>query len=172
MLSLYANAPTNGEISRHVAQIYGASVSKETISRIAEKVIEEMNEWSAPPLEEVYAAVFIDAIVVKIRNGQVGNRPIYAAIGVTLAGDTDALDLRADTGGEDAKFWISVLTLISRTMAWKTRSYPSVMVSKGAARDRGQAWPLATVQTCIIHLIRNTFRARIGRTTGMRSNAM
>lgn len=70
VLSLYANGLTTGEISAHFAQIYGASVSKETISRITDKVIEEMNEWSARPLDEVYAAIFIDAIVVKIRDGQ------------------------------------------------------------------------------------------------------
>lgn len=62
VLSLYANGLTTGEISAHFAQIYGASVSKETISRITDKVIEEMNEWSARPLDEVYAAIFIDAI--------------------------------------------------------------------------------------------------------------
>lgn len=66
MPSLYANGVTTGEISAHFAQIYGASVSKETISRIADKVIEEMNEWAARPLDEVCAAIFIDAIVVKI----------------------------------------------------------------------------------------------------------
>jgi putative transposase len=78
VLSLYANGLTTGEISAHFAEIYGASVSKETISRITDKVIEEMNEWSARPLDEVYAAIFIDAIVVKIRDGQVANRPVYA----------------------------------------------------------------------------------------------
>ncbi len=80
VLSLYANGLTTGEISAHFAEIYGASVSKETISRITDKVIDEMNEW-ARPLDEVYAAIFIDAIEVKIRDGQVANRPVYAAIG-------------------------------------------------------------------------------------------
>ena len=88
VLSLYAKGLTTGEISAHFAEIYGASVSKETISRITDKVIEEMNDWSVRPLDEVYAAIFIDAIVVKVRDGQVANRPIYAAIGVTLAGET------------------------------------------------------------------------------------
>lgn len=64
MLSLYANGLTTGEISAHFAQIYGASVSKETISRITDKVVEEMNEWSARPLNEVYAAIFIVPHVV------------------------------------------------------------------------------------------------------------
>lgn len=82
VLSLYARGLTTGEISAHFDQIYGASVSKETVSRITDKVIEEMQTWSTRPLNEVYAAIFIDAIVVKVRDGQVANRPIYAAIGV------------------------------------------------------------------------------------------
>src|SRR3954462_10688767 len=67
VLSLYAKGLTTGEISAHFAEIYGASVSKETISRITDKVIEEMNDWAARPLDAIYAAVFIDAIVVKVR---------------------------------------------------------------------------------------------------------
>ena len=109
-MSLYAKGLTTGEISAHFAEIYGASVSKETISRITDKVIEEMNDWAVRPLDETYAAVFIDAIVVKVRDGQVANRPFYAAIGVTLAGERDILGLWAGTGGEGAKFWMSVLT--------------------------------------------------------------
>ena len=100
VLSLYAKGLTTGEISAHFAEIYGASVSKETISRITDRVIEEMQAWQARPLDEVYAAVFIDAIVVKVRDGQVANRPVYAAIGVTLAGEKDVLGLWAGTGGE------------------------------------------------------------------------
>ena len=85
ILSLYAKGLTTGEISAHFAEIYGASVSKETVSRITDRVVEEMQAWAARPLDEVYAAVFTGAIVVKVRDGQVGNRPVYAAIGVTLA---------------------------------------------------------------------------------------
>jgi putative transposase len=110
VLSLYAKGLTTGEISAHFAEIYGASVSKETVSRITDRVVEEMQAWATRPLDEVYAAIFIDAIVVKIRDGQVANRPIYAAIGVTLAGDKDILGLWAGTGGEGAKFWMAVLT--------------------------------------------------------------
>ncbi|WP_345734054.1 IS256 family transposase, partial [Cryptosporangium minutisporangium] len=110
VLSLYAKGLTTGEISAHFAEIYGASVSKETISRITDKVLEEMQAWQTRPLDEIYAAVFIDAIVVKVRDGQVANRPFYAAIGVTLNGERDILGLWAGTGGEGAKFWMSVLT--------------------------------------------------------------
>jgi hypothetical protein len=91
---LYANGLTTGEISAHFAQIYAASVSKETVSRITDKVLEEMATWRAPPLE-VYAAIFIDAIrllgMVKVRDGQVANRRICAAIEATLAGEKDIL---------------------------------------------------------------------------------
>jgi putative transposase len=157
VLSLYAHGLTTGEISAHFAQIYGASVSKETISRITDKVIEEMQAWQARPLEEVYAAIFIDAIVVKVRDGQVANRPIYAAIGVTLAGEKDILGLWAGTGGEGAKFWMSVLTDI-RNRGTKDVFFLVCDGLKGLPDVVGNVWPLTTVQTCIIHLIRNTFR--------------
>ena len=83
VLSLYAKGLTTGEISAHFAEIYGASVSKETISRITGKVTGEMSDWCNRPLDGIYAAVFVDAVMVKVRDGQVANRPIYAAIGVT-----------------------------------------------------------------------------------------
>ena len=109
VLSLYAKGMTTGEISAHFGEICGASVSKETISRITDKVVTEMQEWANRPLDAVYAAVFVDAIHVKVREGQVTNRPVYAAIGVTLDGHKDVLGLWMGTGGEGAKFWMSVL---------------------------------------------------------------
>ena len=157
VLSLYAKGLTTGEISAHFAEIYGASVSKETISRITDKVIEEMQAWASRPLDEVYAAVFIDAIVVKVRDGQVANRPIYAAIGVTLAGEKDILGLWAGTGGEGAKFWMSVLTDI-RNRGVKDVFFLVCDGLKGLPEVVSNVWPLTMVQTCIIHLIRNTFR--------------
>jgi putative transposase len=157
ILSLYAKGLTTGEISAHFAEIYGASVSKETVSRITDRVIEEMQAWQARPLDEVYAAVFIDAIVVKVRDGQVASRPVYAAIGVTLGGEKDVLGLWAGTGGEGAKFWMSVLTDL------KNRGIKDVFFVvcdglKGLPDVVVNAWPQAIVQTCIVHLIRNTFR--------------
>jgi transposase-like protein len=157
VLSLYAKGLTTGEISAHFAEIYGASVSKETISRITDKVIEEMNDWAVRPLDEIYAAIFIDAIVVKVRDGQVANRPFYAAIGVTLAGERDILGLWAGTGGEGAKFWMSVLTDL-RNRGIKDVFFVVCDGLKGLPEVVGNVWPHAIVQTCIIHLIRNTFR--------------
>jgi putative transposase len=157
VLSLYARGLTTGEISAHFEEIYGASVSRETISRITDKVVEEMASWQSRPLDAVYAAVFVDAIVVKVRDGQVANRPVYAAIGVTLEGCKDILGLWAGTGGEGAKFWMAVLTDL------KNRGVGDVFFLvcdglKGLPEVVANVWPRTTVQTCIIHLIRNTFR--------------
>jgi putative transposase len=157
VLSLYAKGLTTGEISAHFAEIYGASVSKETVSRITDRVIEEMQAWASRPLDEVYAAVFIDAIVVKIRDGQVANRPVYAAIGVTLAGERDILGLWVGTGGEGAKFWMAVLTDL-RNRGVKDTFFVVCDGLKGLPEVVNNVWPAAIVQTCIIHLIRNTFR--------------
>lgn len=157
VLSLYAKGLTTGEISAHFAEIYGASVSKETVSRITDRVLEEMAAWQNRPLDEVYAAIFIDAIVVKVRDGQVANRPIYAAIGVTLEGEKDILGLWAGNGGEGAKFWMSVLTDI-KNRGVKDTFFLVCDGLKGLPEVVTNVWPLTTVQTCIIHLIRNTFR--------------
>jgi transposase-like protein len=157
VLSLYAKGLTTGEISAHFAEIYGASVSKETISRITDKVLEEMQDWIARPLESTYAAIFIDAIVVKVRDGQVANRPFYAAIGVTLAGERDILGLWAGTGGEGAKFWMAVLTDL-RNRGVNDTFFVVCDGLKGLPEVVSNVWPQALIQTCIIHLIRNTFR--------------
>ena len=81
MLSLTARGLTTGEISAHFAEVYGASISKDTISKITDKVIEEMTEWCNRPLDPVYPVIFIDALVVKVRDGQVRNKPIYVVVG-------------------------------------------------------------------------------------------
>jgi transposase-like protein len=157
VLSLYAKGLTTGEISAHFADIYGASVSKETISRITDTVVADMQDWAARPLDAVYVAIFIDAIMVKVRDGQVANRPVYAAIGVTVDGRKDVLGLWASTGGEGAKFWLSVLTDL-RNRGVRDVFFLVCDGLKGLPEAVANVWPLCTVQTCIIHLIRNTFR--------------
>ena len=158
VLSLSAKGLTTGEISAHLGEVYGAEVSKDTVTRITDRVIEEMQSWWARPLEQVYAAVFIDAIMVKVRDGQVRNRPVYAAIGVDLAGHKDILGMWAGDGdGESAKFWYAVLTDL------KSRGVRDIFFVvcdglKGLPDSVNAVFPLATVQTCIIHLIRGTFR--------------
>jgi type III secretion system FlhB-like substrate exporter len=91
VLSLSARGLTTGEISAHLAEVYGASVSKETVSKITDQVLEEMSAWMNRPLDEVYPVIFIDAIVVKVRDGQVRNKPIYVVIGVSVHGERDIL---------------------------------------------------------------------------------
>lgn len=155
--SLSAKGLTHGEISAHLAEIYGAKVSKETITRITDRVMEGMTAWQNRPLDRVYPVVFVDAIVVKIREGQVANRPIYVAIGVTVDGERDILGLWAGEGGEGAKYWAHVLTEI------KNRGVADVciVVCDGLAGlpDAVTAtWPEALVQTCVVHLLRNSFR--------------
>lgn len=157
VLSLTAKGLTTGEVAAHFADVYGATVGKDTISRITDKVIGEMAEWCHRPLESVYPVVFIDAIFVKVRDGQVANRPIYGAMGVTVAGERDILGLWAGDGGEGAKFWLSVLTEI------KNRGTTDVCIVvcdglKGLSEAVSTVWDRAVIQTCVIHLLRNTFR--------------
>jgi putative transposase len=157
VLSLTARGLTTGEICAHFAEVYGASVSKDTISRITDKVIEEMTEWRNRPLDRVYPVLFIDALVVKVRDGQVVNRPIYVVIGVTVNGERDILGLWAGDGSEGAKFWLAVLTEI------KNRGVADVCIVvcdglKGLPESINTTWNYAQVQACILHLLRNTFR--------------
>ena len=98
MLSLSARGLTTGEISAHFVEVYGASVSRETVSKITDQVLEEMTAWMNRPLDEVYPVLFIDAIVVKVRDGQVRNKPIYVVIGVTVDGERDILACGPVTG--------------------------------------------------------------------------
>ncbi len=159
VLSLTARgADHRGRSRRTSTMSTGAQVSKDTISRITDKVIEEMTDWANRPLDRVYPVVFIDALVVKVRDGQVRNKPFYIAVGVTVnGGERDILGIWAGDGGEGAKFWLGVLTEI------KNRGAEDVCIVvcdglKGLPESINTAWPLATVQTCVIHLIRNTFR--------------
>jgi len=104
VISLTAKGLTTGEVEAHLAEVYGTEISRETISKITDAVLEETAAWQNRPLDRVYPVVFIDAIVVKIRDGQVANRPVYAAIGVTVEGKRDILGLWIGTGGEGAKY--------------------------------------------------------------------
>jgi transposase-like protein len=157
VLSLTARGLTTGEVAAHFAEVYGAKVSKDTISRITEKVVEEMTAWQNRPLDRVYPVLVIDAIVVKVRDGQVTNRPFYVVIGVTVHGERDILGIWAGDGGEGAKFWLGVLTDL------KNRGVQDVCIVvcdglKGLPESITTTWSLAQVQACILHLIRNTFR--------------
>ncbi len=157
VISLSAKGLTTGEVQAHLAEIYGAEVSRATISTITDKVLEGMSEWQNRPLDPVYPVLFIDAIHVKIRDGQVANRPIYVVLGVTVDGERDILGLWAGDGGEGAKYWLHVLTEI------KNRGVADCCIVvcdglKGLPEAIGTVWPQAITQTCIVHLLRNSFR--------------
>ncbi|MGI5185538.1 IS256 family transposase [Dactylosporangium sp. CA-152071] len=159
VLSLTAKGLTTGEVSAHLAEVYGAEVSKETISTITDRVLDSMGEWQSRPLDRVYPVVFIDAIQVKIRDGQVANRPIYVALAVTADGHRDILGMWAGEhgDGEGAKFWLRVLTEI------RNRGTQDVCIVvcdglKGLPDAVATVWPRTVVQTCIVHLLRNSFK--------------
>ncbi|WP_399171337.1 IS256 family transposase [Streptomyces sp. TLI_171] len=157
VLSLSARGLTHGEISAHLADVYGADVSKQTISTITDQVIEGMTEWQNRPLDPVYPVVFIDCVHVKLRDGQVANRPIYVALAVTVEGTREILGLWAGDGGEGAKYWLHVLTEI------KNRGVADVCMVvcdglKALPDAIAAVWPQAVTQTCIVHLIRASFR--------------
>jgi putative transposase len=157
VLSLSAKGLTTGEISAHLAEVYGAEVSRQTISTITDKVMDGMAEWQNRPLDRVYPVLFLDAIHVKIRDGKVANRPIYVALAVTVDGCRDILGLWAGDGGEGAKFWFQVCTEL------KNRGVEDVLMAvcdglKGLPEAIGEVWPQTVVQTCVVHLLRNSFR--------------
>jgi transposase-like protein len=140
-----------------LAEVYGADVSKQTISTITDKVLDGMVEWQNRPLDRVYPVVFLDAIHVKVRDGKVANRPIYVALAVTVDGTRDILGLWAGDGGEGAKFWLQVCTEL------RNRGVDDVLMAvcdglKGLPDAINEVWPRTVVQTCVIHLLRASFR--------------
>src|SRR6201989_2190837 len=159
VISLSAKGLTHGEIAAHLAEGYGAEVSKQAITTITDRVMDGLAEWQNRPLDPVYAVIFIDAINVKIREGQVANRPIYLALGVTVDGERDVLGLWAGEhgDGEGAKYWLRVLTEI------KNRGTRDVLMLvcdglKGLPDAVSAVWEKTIVQTCIVHLLRNSFK--------------
>jgi putative transposase len=159
VISLVAKGLTTGEVAAHLGEIYGVEVSRETISNITDRVLEGLAEWQSRPLDAVYAVLFIDVINVKIRDGQVANRPIYVVLAVTADGERDVLGLWAGEhgDGEGAKYWLRVLAEI------KNRGTADVLMVvcdglKGLPDAIAQVWPQAVTQTCIVHLLRNSFR--------------
>ena len=159
VISLSAKGLTHGEIAAHLAEVYGAEVSKQTITTITDRVMEGMADWQSRPLDAVYAVIFIDAINVKIREGQVANRPIYLALGVTVDGERDVLGLWAGEhgDGEGAKFWLRVCSEIKNR---GTRDVLMVVCDglKGLPDAVNAVWEKTIVQTCIVHLLRNSFK--------------
>jgi putative transposase len=157
VLSLSARGLTTGEIAAHFADVYGARVSKDTISRISEKVAGEMAEWASRPLDAIYPVIFVDAIVVKVRDGQVRNTAFYVVMGVTTSGERDILGIWAGDGAEGARFWLSVFSEL------KNRGVADVFIAvcdglKGLPEAITTTWERTVVQQCVVHLVRNSFR--------------
>jgi putative transposase len=158
VISLYASGLTTGEIQSHLEEIYGTTISKDTVSRITDAVVADLEAWQSRPLDTVYAVVLIDAIVVKVRDTQVANRPVYVAIGVNLDGERDVLGLwMGPSGGEGAKQWMTMLTEL------RNRGVRDVLITccdglKGLPDAVRTIWPDTTVQTCVGHLVRNSLR--------------
>src|ERR1051325_2356476 len=119
IIALYARGMTTRDIRAHLREMYDVDVSADLISRVTDGVLEELAEWQSRPLDAVYPVIFIDALMVKIRDGVVTNRPVYLAIGIDCDGAKQVLGLWVGpTTGESAKFWMSVLSeLRSRGVA-------------------------------------------------------
>ncbi len=158
IIALYARGMTTRDIRAHLREIYGVEVSADLISRVTDAVVEELAEWQSRPLDRVYPVVFIDALIVKIRDGVVTNRAVYLAIGIDCDGAKQVLGLWVGpTTGESAKFWLSVLSEL------KGRGVADVCIVccdglTGLPDAIGVVWPQATVQLCVVHLIRASLR--------------
>lgn len=158
VISLYAKGMTTGDIANHLADIYGDEVSRDLVSKVTDQVLTDLADWQSRPLDAVYPVILIDAIVLKVRAGQVANRPVYVAMGITLEGHRDVLGMWVGpSGGEGAKQWMNMLTEL------KNRGIQDVIIVccdglKGLPESIAATWPLATVQTCVVHLVRNSLR--------------
>jgi putative transposase len=153
IISMYARGMSTREITGHLEEIYGVEVSPALISNVTEAVMEEVKTWQGRPLEAVYPIVYLDALVVKIREaGHVRNRAVYVAIGVNLKGNKEVLGLWTNEA-EGAKFWLQVLTDI------KNRGVADIFIAcvdglSGFPKAIETVYPQAQVQLCIVHQVR------------------
>src|SRR5215813_12298841 len=158
IIALYARGMTTRDIRAHLREIYGVEVSPDLISRVTDAVVEELAEWQSRPLDAVYPVIFIDALMIKIRDGVVANRPVYLAIGIDCDDAKQVLGLWVGpTTGESAKFWLTILSEL------KARGIADVCIVccdglTGLPDAIGVTWPQAVVQLCVVHLIRASLR--------------
>lgn len=157
VISLYARGLSVREVQGHLEELYGVEVSPSLISRVTDGVLEEVNAWQSRRLEPTWPIVYLDALVVKVRDdGVVGNKSAYLALGVNMEGRKEVLGLWiAQTEG--AKFWLHVLTEL------KNRGVEDILVAvcdglTGFPDAIAAAFPQTTVQTCIVHMVRNSLR--------------
>ena len=157
IIAMYGRGMSVRDIQAHLRELYGVEVGHDLISRVTDAVLEDVREWQARPLEDVYPILFLDALLVKVRDGgAVRNRACYVAIGVNLEGERDVLGLWFQQA-EGAKFWLAVLTEL------KQRGVQDVLICcvdglTGFPEAIEAVFPQAWVQTCIVHLIRQSLR--------------
>src|SRR5579864_4551025 len=173
VISLYAHGMSVRDILHHLEQVYGTQLSHETVSRITDQVLEEVRAWQARPLEQVYAVVFLDAIMVKVRDNQVvQNKPAYLAVGIDGDGEKHVQGIwlaktppESATAGEGARFWNSVMTGL------RNRGVRDILIAccdglTGFEDAICAAFPHTTVQACVVHLVRNALRPVARRDAG------
>ena len=157
IISLYAGGMTVRDIQAHLARTVGTELSHETISKITDAVLEEVKAWQSRPLEELYPVIYLDALVVKVRDGhQVRNKAAHIAVGVDLDGVKHVLGIWVQAN-EGAKFWAAVCAQLAN------RGVRDVLIVccdglTGFPEAIEATWPRATVQTCVVHLIRASMR--------------
>jgi putative transposase len=157
IISLYAGGMTVRDIQHHLARTIGTELSHDTISKITDAVLEEVKAWQSRPLEEIYPIIYLDALVVKVRDGhQVRNRAAHIAVGVDLDGIKHVLGIWVQAS-EGAKFWAGVCAEL------RNRGVRDVLIVccdglTGFPEAIEVTWPQTTVQTCTVHLIRAAMR--------------
>lgn len=157
IISLYAGGMTVRDIQHHLASTIGTELSHETISKITDQIADEVLAWQHRPLEPLYPVIYLDAIIVKIRDGgHVRNKAAHIAVGVDMEGIKHVLGIWVQAT-EGAKFWASVCAELAN------RGVQDVLIVccdglTGFPDAVAATWPLATVQTCVVHLIRAATR--------------
>lgn len=157
ILSMYARGMTVRDIQNHLLEMYGTEVSPALISRVTDSVVEELKAWQNRPLDPVWPIVYLDALVLKVRDqGVVQNKHAYLAIGVNMQGTKEVLGLWLEHN-EGAKFWMKVITEL------KNRGVQDILLAccdglKGFPEAIEAVFPNTVVQTCIVHMIRNSIR--------------
>jgi len=157
ILFLYAQGLSTREIVKAFGDLYGADVSPTLVSKVTDAVIEQVIEWQSRPLDEIYPIVYLDCIVVKIRQDKtVINKAIYLALGVNLEGHKDLLGLWISEN-EGAKFWLNVLTEL------QNRGVKDILIAcvdglKGFPDAISTAFPHTQIQLCIVHMVRNSLK--------------
>ena len=157
ILALYSRGLSTRDIEAHLAEIYGVKVGRDLISKVTDGVIDDVRAWCQRPLEDVYPVIFLDALVLKIREGgSVQRRACYLALGITVDGDRDVLGMWFQET-EGAKFWMQVLSEL------KHRGVRDILICcvdglKGFPEAIEAIFPETTVQTCIVHLLRHSLK--------------